>query len=109
MPIKSRILDGRGITDTPYNGSWRKFRRIVSAFLGARAVDGYNDTFDSETTELLQELYWCGQAGAAPVNPRPHAGRFSFNVMLSIVYGDHTDSINHPLVAHALKLAREFT
>ncbi|KAF9487753.1 cytochrome P450 [Pleurotus eryngii] len=109
MPIKSRILDGRGITDTPYNGSWRKFRHIVSAFLGARAVDGYNDTFDSETTELLQELYRCGQAGAAPVNPRPHAGRFSFNVMLSIVYGDRTDSINHPLVAHALKLAREFT
>ena len=28
--------------------------------------------------------------------------------MLTIVFGLRTDSINHPLVGHALKLSREF-
>ncbi|KAF9499951.1 cytochrome P450 [Pleurotus eryngii] len=109
MFIKSQtIFEGRGITDTPYNECWRKHRRIASAFLVQRAVDGYNHTLDFEATELLKELYRHGQAGAAPINPQPHAGRCSLNNMMSIVYGDRTDSINHPLVAHALKLSREF-
>ncbi|KAF9456424.1 cytochrome P450 [Collybia nuda] len=109
MFLKSQtIFAGRGITATPYNDRWRAHRRLATGSLNARAVDEYTDVLDFEATVLVQELYKYGKAGAAPINPQPHAGRCSLNNMLTIVFGIRTDSINHPLVGHALRLSREF-
>jgi len=109
MFLKSQIIfAGRGITATPYNDRWRKHRRISTGSLNSRAVDGYTDVLDYEATVLLRELYAKGKAGAAPINPQPHAGRCSLNNMLTIVFGTRTDSIDHPLVGRALKISREF-
>ncbi|KAF9456426.1 cytochrome P450 [Collybia nuda] len=107
MFLKSQtIFVGRGITDSGYNDKWRKHRRIASGSITARAVDA--DVLDIEATVLVQELYKQGHAGTAPIDPRPHAGRCALNNMLTIVFGTRTDSINHPLVGHALRLSREF-
>ena len=69
---------------------------------------GYTDVLDYEATVMVRELYKKGQAGLAPINPQPHAGRCSLNNMLTIVFGMRTDSTEHPLVGRALKLSREF-
>ncbi|KAG5640609.1 hypothetical protein DXG03_007942 [Asterophora parasitica] len=109
MFLKSQtIFAGRGITATPYNDRWRKHRRIAFGSLNPRAVDEYTHVLDMEATVLVRELYNYGKAGAVPINPQPHAGRASLNNMLTIVFGMRTDTIEHPLVARALKLSREF-
>lgn len=86
----------------------RTHRRIATGSLNARAVDEYTDVLDFEATVLIQDLYKHSKAGKAPINPQPHAGRCSLNNMLTIVFGTRTDSIDHPLVGHALRLSREF-
>ncbi|KAF4604487.1 hypothetical protein EYR40_003261 [Pleurotus pulmonarius] len=109
MFLKSKtIFAGRGITATPYNETWRKHRRIAAGSLVQKAVDGYTHVLDYEATILVRELFTYGQAGNAPINPQPHAGRCSLNNMLTIVFGTRTDSIDHPLVGRALRLSREF-
>ncbi|KAE9386355.1 cytochrome P450 [Gymnopus androsaceus JB14] len=109
MFLKSQIIfAGRGITATPYNDRWRKHRRLSTVALSARAVDGYTHVLDYEATILIKELMKYGKAGAAPINPQPHAGRCSLNNMLTVAFGTRTDSIDHPLVAKALALSREF-
>lgn len=86
----------------------RKHRRIASGYLDARILSELAYVFDREATVLVQELYRYGKAGKAPVNPQPHAGRCSLNNMLTIVFGTRADTIDHPLVGHALRLSREF-
>ncbi|KXN91381.1 3-hydroxyphenylacetate 6-hydroxylase [Leucoagaricus sp. SymC.cos] len=109
MFLKSQIIfAGRGITATPYNDRWRKHRRIATIWLNKQAVEEYTDVLDYKATILIQDLYKYGKAGYVPINPQPHAGRCSLNNMLTIVFGIRTDSIDHPLVARALKLSREF-
>uniref|UniRef100_A0A0W0FAE3 Cytochrome P450 n=1 Tax=Moniliophthora roreri TaxID=221103 RepID=A0A0W0FAE3_MONRR len=109
MFLKSQmIFAGRGITATPYNDRWRKHRRLATTVLSARAVEGYTHVLDYEATILIKELIEYGKAGTLPVNPQPHAGRCSLNNMLTVVFGMRTDSINHPLVAKALRISREF-
>ncbi|KIK51635.1 hypothetical protein GYMLUDRAFT_50453 [Collybiopsis luxurians FD-317 M1] len=109
MFLKSQIIfAGRGITATPYNDRWRKHRRLSTIALSARAVDGYTHVLDYEATVLIKDLMKYGKAGAAPINPQPHAGRCSLNNMLTVAFGTRTDSIDHPLVAKALRLSREF-
>ncbi|KAF8056531.1 cytochrome P450 [Lyophyllum atratum] len=109
MFLKSQtIFAGRGITATPYNDRWRKHRRIAASWLNPRAVEEYTNVLDYEATILVQELYKYGEAGMAPINPQPHAGRCSLNNMLTIVFGIRTDAIEHPLVGRALRLSREF-
>ncbi|KAF9443093.1 cytochrome P450 [Macrolepiota fuliginosa MF-IS2] len=109
MFLKSQtIFAGRGITATPYNDRWRKHRRISTTWLNKVAVEGYTEVLDYEATVLVRDLYTHGKAGSMPINPQPHAGRCSLNNMLTIVFGIRTDTIDHPLVARALKLSREF-
>ncbi|KAF5370951.1 hypothetical protein D9757_009883 [Collybiopsis confluens] len=109
MYLKSQIIfAGRGITATPYNDKWRKHRRLSTVALSSRAVDGYTHVLDYEATVLIKELMKHGRAGKAPINPQPHAGRCSLNNMLTVAFGTRTDTIDHPLVAKALRLSREF-
>ncbi|KAL7751197.1 hypothetical protein RI367_003403 [Sorochytrium milnesiophthora] len=109
MFVKSQtIFTGRGITASPYNDTWRSHRRIATRMLHPSAVDGYTHVLDFEALELVKTLYRDGQAGRAPVNPQPHAGRCSLNNMLTIVFATRTDSLDDPLVATALKISREF-
>ncbi|CAG8314838.1 unnamed protein product [Penicillium salamii] len=109
MYIKSQtVFAGRGITATPYNDRWRKHRRIATTWLSQRAVDSYSPTLDRESLSLVKALFEESKGGLVPVNPQPHAGRCSLNNMTTITFGFRTDSINHPLVAQALKLSREF-
>ena len=56
----------------------------------------------------MQDLYTYGKGGTIPINPQPHLGRNSLNNMLRIVFGTRTDTIDHPLVARALMISREF-
>jgi len=108
MFIKSQnIFVGRGITATPYNNRWRKHRRIAYSWLNQTAVDSYSPVLDREAAVLIKALYELGKNGAH-VNPQPHAGRASLNNMATITFGIRTDSFDHPLVARALKLSREF-
>src|ERR1700733_12066017 len=86
----------------------RKHRRIARGYLYARLLCDLAHVFDGEATALIQELYRYGKGGMVPINPQPHAGRYSLNNMLTIVYRTRTDNIEHPLVAHALRLSREF-
>ncbi|CAG7923811.1 unnamed protein product [Penicillium olsonii] len=109
MYIKSQtVFAGRGITATPYNDRWRKHRRIATTWLSQRAVDTYSPTLDRESLSLVKALFEESKGGLVPVNPQPHAGRCSLNNMTTITFGFRTDSIEHPLVAQALKLSREF-
>ncbi|KAK7464944.1 hypothetical protein VKT23_006152 [Stygiomarasmius scandens] len=109
MFLKSQIIfAGRGITATPYNDRWRKHRRLATASLSARAVDDYTHVLDYEATVLIRDLLKHGRNGTVAINPQPHAGRCSLNNMLTVAFGTRTDSINHPLVAKALRLSREF-
>ncbi|KAK7054530.1 hypothetical protein VNI00_003728 [Paramarasmius palmivorus] len=109
MFLKSQnIFAGRGITATPYNDRWRKHRRLATTALSARAVDGYTHVLDYEATVLIKDLMEYGKAGTLPINPQPHAGRCSLNNMLTVCFGTRTDTIDHPLVATALRLSREF-
>ncbi|KAF9486131.1 cytochrome P450, partial [Pholiota conissans] len=109
MFLKSQIIfAGRGITATPYNDRWRTHRRLATIWLNKTAVDGYTDVLDYEATVLVHDLYAHTQGGKLPINPQPHAGRCSLNNMLTITFGMRTDSIDHPLVAEALRLSREF-
>ncbi|KAF5366564.1 hypothetical protein D9758_008987 [Tetrapyrgos nigripes] len=102
------IFAGRGITVTPYNNRWRKHRRLAMTALNPRAVDGYAHVLDYEATVLIKELLMYGKDGGVPINPQPHIGRCSLNVMLTVTFGLRTDSIDNPLVAKALRLSREF-
>ena len=86
----------------------RKQRRIAVGYLDTRILGDPALVFDREATDLIQELYRHGKGGVVPINPQPHAGRCSLNNMLTIVYGTRTDTIEDPLVGHALKLSREF-
>ncbi|KAL7747728.1 hypothetical protein RI367_006844 [Sorochytrium milnesiophthora] len=109
MFIKNQtIFTGRGITDSQYNDTWRKHRRIAMRHLHPTAVDNYAHVMEFEALELVRTLYRDGQAGQAPINPQPHAGRCSLNNMLTIAFATRTDSLEHPMVATALKISREF-
>jgi hypothetical protein len=128
MFIKSQtVFAGRGITATPYNDRWRVFpsddndlflitktvsrrkhRRIATGSLNARVVDEYTHVLDYEASVLVRDLYRLTKGGTLPINPQSHAGRCSLNNMLTIVFGTRTDSVEHPLVARALALSREF-
>lgn len=77
-------------------------------FLSNKAVSSYAPGLELEVREMLKYLYISGEAGAAPVNPAPHAGRTSLNNILTIAFGTRTDTPDHPLVAHWLKHSREF-
>ena len=63
---------------------------------------------DFETTDMLQALFTDSKNGDAYINPQAYAGRCSLNNMLTITFGFRTDSINHPVVADALRLSRAF-
>jgi Cytochrome P450 len=76
--------------------------------LNGRFLDDHTEIFDYEAKILVRELFRYGRAGTEPLNPQPHAGRCSLNTMLTIVFGIRTDTLEHPLVAHALRLSREF-
>ena len=91
-----------------YNIIRRKHRRLAAVWLNKPAVDGYTSVLDYEAVVLVQDLYRHGQAGGLAINPQPHAGRCSLNNMLTITFGTRTDTIDHPLVARALRLSREF-
>ncbi|KAF9261047.1 cytochrome P450 [Marasmius fiardii PR-910] len=109
MYLKTKIITaGRGVTAMPYGDRWRQHRRIASTSLTIRAVDGYAHTLDYEATTLVMDLLKHGNFGATPVNSQPYTGRFSLNNMLVVAFGMRTDTIDHPLVAEALRLSREF-
>ncbi|KAF9517510.1 hypothetical protein BS47DRAFT_1290846 [Hydnum rufescens UP504] len=109
MFIKSKtIFHGRGITVMPYDARWRRHRKIANTFLNGQFLDDHTEIFDYEAKILVRELFRYGKAGTEPLNPQPHAGRCSLNTMLTIVFGIRTDTLEHPLVGHALRLSREF-
>lgn len=56
---------------------------------------------------MLHALYTDSRHGRH-INPQRYAGRCSLNNMLSITFGFRTDSIDHPIVAEALRLSRAF-
>ena len=86
----------------------RKHRKIAVGFLDSRILGNLAHVFDREAMVLIQELYRHGKEGVVPINPQPHAGRCTLNNMLTIVYGTRTDTIEDPLVGHALQLSRDF-
>ena len=88
--------------------SRRKHRRLAAAFLSGKAVAGYVPGLEREVVEMVRQLYVRGQAGLVPINPQPHAGRTSLNNILTIAFGTRTETLEDPLVAHWLKLSREF-
>ena len=63
---------------------------------------------DYETHVLMQDLYNYGKAGQIAFNPHPQMGRCALNNMLTVAFGFRTDTIEHPIVARALYLSREF-
>ena len=126
MYLKSQIIfAGRGITATPYNDKWRvrsmtergintyilgrrTHRRLATTWLNKPAVESYTSVLDYEATVLVHDLYYHSSGGKLAINPQPHAGRCSLNNMLTITFGMRTDTIEHPLVAEALRLSRAF-
>ncbi|KAG8164966.1 hypothetical protein KVR01_005241 [Diaporthe batatas] len=109
MFIKSQtVFAGRGITATPYNGIWRKHRRIATSWLSHKAVEKYASVLDREATDMLLALYEAGDGGRNHVNPQPYAARCSLNNMLTIVFGARTDSVKHPMVELVLGIGRTF-
>ena len=127
MFIKSKtIFRGRGITVMPNDARWsgllshtsciwllicklrKNHRKIINGFLNSSALEDHGPALKREAKALIQELYKYGKGGMDTVNPQPHAGRYSLNVMLTIVFGTRTDTLEHPLVGRVLKLSREF-
>ncbi|KAF7783859.1 hypothetical protein Agabi119p4_24 [Agaricus bisporus var. burnettii] len=107
--IKSQtILAAGGVTATPYNDTWKKHRRLGNIWLNKGAVEEYTDVLNYEALDLVRDMYNRGKAGTMPVNPQAHAGHYTLNNMLNIIFGIRTDSMDHPLVHQALKLSREF-
>lgn len=86
----------------------RKHRRLAVATLNSRAFEKFADVLDYEATVLMRDLYKYSEGGQLPINPQPFAGRCSLNNMLTVAFGIRTDTIDHPLVATALRLSREF-
>lgn len=86
----------------------RKHRRIAQLWLHPKAVDEYTHILDKEATDMIHALWQASHGGTALVNPQPYAGRCSLNNMLTVVFGIRTASVDHPLVAKALSLSREF-
>ena len=86
----------------------RTHRRLATTWLNKPAVEGYTAVLDYEATVLVHDLYYHSSGGKHPINPQPHAGRCSLNNMLTITFGMRTDTIEHPLVAEALRLSRAF-
>ena len=76
--------------------------------MNSTAFEDLGHVLKREAKVLIHELYKHGKGGMEPVNPQPHAGRYSLNVMLTIVFGTRTDTLEHPLVGRVLKLSREF-
>jgi len=109
MFVKSKlIMKGGGITTTPYGDRWRQHRRVAATMLDPASVEKLTPTFDKESIVFLKSLLEYGKAGATPIDPRAHAGRFTLNNTLHIVFGTRTDSLEDPFVQTALKLSREF-
>ena len=73
-----------------------------------KTVSNYVSGLELEVKEMLKNLYLEGDAGAAPINPQPHAGRTSLNNILTITFATRTDTADHPIIGHWLKHSREF-
>jgi Cytochrome P450 len=76
--------------------------------LNGHFLDDRTEIFDYETKILVRELFRYARGGTEPLNPQPHVGRCSLNIMLTIAFGIRTDTLEHPIVRHALRLSREF-
>ena len=81
---------------------------MATTWLNKPAVESYTSVLDYEATVLVHDLYYHSNGGKLAINPQPHAGRCSLNNMLTITFGMRTDTIEHPLVAEALRLSRAF-
>lgn len=81
---------------------------MAKHFLSTKAISGYVTGLELEVSEMLENLYIEGKAGKVPINPQPHVGRISLNNILTIVFGTRTSTMEHPLVAHWLRISREF-
>jgi len=57
---------------------------------------------------MLKALYRASKNGTVALSPQAYEGRCAFNNMATITLGMRTDSIDHPLIAEGLKMAREF-
>lgn len=86
----------------------RKHRRLAKHFLNTKAISGYVSGLELEVSSTLENLYIEGKAGKVPINPQSHVGRISLNNILTIVFGMRTSTMEHPLVAHWLRISREF-
>lgn len=102
------IFATRGISAAPFGESWCRCHRLVARYLTSDAVADYLPDLEFEAAELLKGLYIKGRGGTLPVDPRPHVVRVSLSNMLTVVFGLRTDSVDDPLVAHWLALARDF-
>lgn len=107
--IKNQIiLDGGGITATPYNETWRQHRRIANTVLAPKAVEGYSNQMDHESYMLILALYRDTKQGEVPVFPTRYTGRYVLNNMLSLTFGTRIGSMADPVVNRAIALGNEF-
>jgi cytochrome P450 len=107
--IKSQsILNGRAITGSGYDDTWRKHRRIAANFLSAKAMDRYNNVLDFESLVMVRSMYVETLQGELPLQPANYAGRYSLNNMLTMSFAMRTGSTHDPLVEKALQLALEY-
>ncbi|GJE97683.1 cytochrome P450 [Phanerochaete sordida] len=108
--LKSGIVfAGRGISAASFGESWCRNHRLVAKYLNSDAVPDYLAGLEVETAEMLKALYIKSQGGTLPLDPHPHFARTSLNNLLTVLFGLRTDTVDHPLVAHWLKLTQEYT
>ncbi|KAI9640720.1 hypothetical protein NHQ30_011029 [Ciborinia camelliae] len=86
----------------------KQHRRLAITWLHIKEVDKYTHVLDREATDMVKCLFDASKNGTALVNPQTFAGRCSLNVMLTIVFGTRTNTVEDPIVKESLRLSREF-
>ena len=79
-------------------------KTIVVGILTSQKIENYKPLIDKSTNEVLSELIHASTnspnsslSNPGPINPRFYMRRATLNIILNVVAGVHTTSVNDPL------------
>ncbi|CAG8610017.1 9633_t:CDS:2 [Funneliformis caledonium] len=105
------ITRGSNLGSCPYTDYYKKMRTISVGVLSPQKIEFYSPLIDKVTKETLTELIHASTSSSnpEPVDPRLYLRRTSLNVVLDVVFGTHTTSIDDPLFKRIDKFVHNLT
>ncbi|RIA95128.1 cytochrome P450 [Glomus cerebriforme] len=98
------LFRGAEVGNCPYNDYYKKLRAITVGNYTPQQIEKHSSLIDKVTKEMLSEIIYVSTVSSnsslsnpESIKPHPYIRRTTLNIILTVVAGVNTTSINDPL------------